>query len=328
MAKFWKKKPAIGLGLGVGLAGALFLAVRYAMRRQVREPIPESISPAIFATRVAQTGFGEMVYHTSGAGEPVVFLHGLYIGASSYEWSKVYPHLAVGREVIAPDLIGFGESERRADAMDAGDYVQSLYDFLRVVSGRPVTLVASGLGASFALLLAVRHPEAVSRLVLYLPWGLDRWSRKAIPRGLQLLARAQRLNRFVYRNYFARKPFVRSWLNKVAFQNPANLTEEMIDVVATCAQQAGAEHAIRNLLAGRLWVDIEARLPDVPQPVSLLWPSDLVGASQRECERLQRSLPRSEATYLSDCGLLAPLENPPIFVAHLENMLSQELRAC
>src|SRR5215207_10680786 len=66
---------------------------------------------AIFATRVTETIFGEMIYHISGSGDPVVFLHGIYLGASSYEWSKVYPHFTFGREVIVPDLIGFGESE-------------------------------------------------------------------------------------------------------------------------------------------------------------------------------------------------------------------------
>ncbi len=110
MLNFWKKKPALGVGLGVGLMGAVFLAVRYGMQRVARQPLPDIISPAIFATRVCQTTHGEIVYHTSGAGEPLVFLHGIYPGASSFEWSRVYPQFAVGHEVIAPDLIGFGES--------------------------------------------------------------------------------------------------------------------------------------------------------------------------------------------------------------------------
>src|SRR5882757_358344 len=111
MLKLWKRKPALGIGIGVGLMGAVVLALRYGFRRQLREPMPDDISPAIFATRVASTLHGEMVYHVSGSGEPLVFLHGIFLGASSYEWSKVYPHFTMGHEVIVPDLIGFGESE-------------------------------------------------------------------------------------------------------------------------------------------------------------------------------------------------------------------------
>ena len=131
-----------------------------------RERIPDDISPAIFATRVTETIFGEMIYHISGSGDPVVFLHGIYLGASSYEWSKVYPHFTMGREVIVPDLIGFGESERPGVTMDATDYADSLVEFIRNTCGdRTPVVVASGLTAGIALLMASRHPERVGRII-------------------------------------------------------------------------------------------------------------------------------------------------------------------
>ena len=53
----WKRKPALGIGIGVSLIGAVALAARYGLRRAPRE-IPDDISPAIFATRVTETIFG------------------------------------------------------------------------------------------------------------------------------------------------------------------------------------------------------------------------------------------------------------------------------
>jgi pimeloyl-ACP methyl ester carboxylesterase len=44
---------------------------------------------------------------------------------------QVYPHFTMGREVIVPDLIGFGESERPGVTMDATDYAESVVEFLR-----------------------------------------------------------------------------------------------------------------------------------------------------------------------------------------------------
>ena len=82
MLNLWKRKPALGIGIGVSLVGAVALAARYGFRRAPRERIPDDISPAIFATRVTETIFGEMIYHISGSGDPVVFLHGIYLGAS------------------------------------------------------------------------------------------------------------------------------------------------------------------------------------------------------------------------------------------------------
>jgi deoxyxylulose-5-phosphate synthase len=79
----------------------------------------------------------------------MVFLHDFFPGAASYEWSKVYPEFAGTHRVLAPDWIGFGESERPDRALRAEDYAQSLQEFVRATCGgrRPV-LVGSGVGAA------------------------------------------------------------------------------------------------------------------------------------------------------------------------------------
>lgn len=308
----WQRKPALGIGIGVGLVGAVALALRYGLRRAPREPLPDDISPAIFATRVAETSRGEMVYHTSGAGEPVVFLHGIYLGASSYEWSKVYPHFTLGQEVIAPDLIGFGESARPDDPMDAVDYAESLAEFvLETCAGRRPTIIASGLTAGIALLMASRHPERFARLIVLLPTGLKE-SGKWRAAGMVALVGLPGLNRFVYRNYLSRSPFIRGWLAKFALGDPARLNEEMVRALTTCAQQAGAEHAIFGFLRGRLAFDIESRLNRVPHPVTILWPDRAAGFPPAGGEALAGRLPQARLVPIPECGILAALENPAL----------------
>ena len=162
MLPHWKKNPILGLGIGVGLLGAVALAVSRGTRRSRREPIPDSISPTIFATRVAQTSKGQIVYHICGSGEPLLFLHGYFLGASSYEWSKVYCHFAMGREVIAPDLIGFGESERPSPAMDASDIADSIAELLRQLP--QIVLSLSSLVDSLAKSRFSLHPDILNSL--------------------------------------------------------------------------------------------------------------------------------------------------------------------
>ena len=84
------------------------------------------------------------------------------------------------------------------------------------------------------------------------------------------LGRAAGLNRFVYRNYLSRAPFIRGWLTKFALSDPSHMNEEMVRALTTCAQQPGAEHAIFGFLRGQLAFDIESRLDRVPHPVSVL----------------------------------------------------------
>lgn len=300
----------VGIGIGVGLVGAVALAFRYGLRRAPREPIPDDISPAIFARRLASTSHGEIVYHVSGSGDPLVFLHGIYLGGSSYEWSKVYPRFTLGHEVIVPDLIGFGESERPNGAMDASDYAESLAEFLdETCGGRPATIVASGLTAGIALLLASRHPERVERLVTLLPTGLKE-SGKWRAVGMNALARLPAINRFVYQNYLSRPVFLRGWLQRFALGDPSRASEEMVHVLSTCARQSGAEHAIFGFLRGRLAFNIESRLGLVPHAVSILWPERAAGFPLQAGYEIARKLARARLIPLPDCGILAALEDP------------------
>src|SRR5258708_16660134 len=104
LRRFW------GFGIGAGLLDLLILTIRYTLRPPRKSPLPDNIFPAIFATRILYTAKGELVYHESGQGNPLVFLHGVYPGASSYEWSRIYPHFAVRFQVLALDLLVFAES--------------------------------------------------------------------------------------------------------------------------------------------------------------------------------------------------------------------------
>jgi pimeloyl-ACP methyl ester carboxylesterase len=324
--KLWKKKPALGVGLGVGLLGAVALAVRYGMQRSVRQPLPDIISPAIFATRLAQTTHGEIVYHTSGAGQPLMFLHGIYPGASSFEWSRVYPHFAVGHEVIAPDLVGFGESERPRHGLDADEHVRSLADLLfAVCEGRPAFVVASGFGAALAVKLAVQHPDLVHRLVLYAPIGLDA-SLRRMPFGISTLSHTPALNSFVYRNYFARRPFIRGWLARFGYGDPDRIGEDVTDVLTSFAGQYGAEHAMLAFLRGRLLYDVKSQLGRLLQPAAILWPDLPDRFPPILAERLAESIPQGHTVLAGRTGMLGALEAPELLQGLIDDELQRPAR--
>jgi pimeloyl-ACP methyl ester carboxylesterase len=320
MAPLWKKKPYVGFGIGVGVLGAFALALRH-RERTAHGPIPDEISPAIFATRAASTSHGQIVYHTSGTGHPLVFLHGFFLGASSYEWSKVFPPFAMHHEVIAPDLIGFGESERPDPSVDADAHVESLAEFLREVApSGPTTLVASGLTSHIALLLAARHPERVSRLVLFLPTTL-RDFEKCRAMGLSINSLIPGLNRFVYRHYLARPAAIRTWLRS-AFIHPENLSEETVTVLSACAMQYGAEHAIFSFLKNRPKFDRRTRLGDVLAPTHILWPAQALHFDADEAVALRNALPYATMETLPETSAFAPLENPTAVTEAISRCLS------
>lgn len=102
-----------------------------------------------------------------GDGPPLLLLHGAFFDRTS--WSKTQSHLAADFRVIAPDLPGFGESEKPSDArfgytVEAfAHVVTDLFAGLRLGQAH---VAGHGLGGAVALALASRSPELVSKLVL------------------------------------------------------------------------------------------------------------------------------------------------------------------
>ena len=320
------RQKLVGVGLGAGLLGAAFLTLKYAIRPPTKSRVPDAISPAIFATKVLHTSLGAMVYHESGAGVPLVFIHSVGLGSSSYEWSKVYPGFATNHRVLAPDLIGFGESARPSGKMTPAEQSRTIAEFLRATCDEPAILVGSGLGGAFCVLVASQHPELVSRLVLLMPTGLAEFGHQRLPLPTRMLGRTRVLNRFLYRNHLATRSGQRTLLERHGFANPANVTEEAIDVFTTCAQQAGAEHAMLNLLSGRLSFDLEPRMKSLTQPVTLLWGEKVSFPPLEWAFRWQAMLERSRLVTLPNVAAMAALEDPETIIRELGAELSGELR--
>lgn len=300
------------MGVSVGVLGALALAARYALRSSPRRPIPDSISPTVFSTNIAQTAHGELVYHASGSGAPMVFLHGIYPGASSFEWSKVYPSFTDDYTVIALDLLGFGESERPRPGLDADQHVQALADGLReIIPGNSATVIAAGFGAALAAKLAAQHPELVRSLVLLAPEGFDS-KRQRVPRGIRFLAGIPRMNSFFYRHAMSRQPFVRDWLLRFGFRNSSAIDPDILDVITTCAGQYGAEHAMLSFLRGRARYDVIRQLPRITQPTTLLWPDGDRDFPRADADAIVSSVPYCRVLMNTDISPLGALECPEI----------------
>jgi pimeloyl-ACP methyl ester carboxylesterase len=303
------------------------VALKYALRPPTKRRVPDAISSRVFTSKVLHTSLGQVVYHESGRGQPLVFIHNVGLGASSYEWSKVYPEFAGRYRVIALDLVGFGESERPAARFTAPEYARMLAEFLRALEWeKPPTLVSSGLSAGFCVALAAKHPDLVSRLILHMPNGNGEFNGAAPAFFSKILYRLPLLARFLYRNQLSTKSSVSHWLRRVALLESSQVTEEMIDVVATCAQQPAAEYAALAWMAGALGFDFESRWRALPMPVTLLWGEEEFSGTESRAFRLQRMLPSSSLVTIQETGVMAALEAPAAMISTLEEQLSGELR--
>ena len=111
-------------------------------------------------------------YRRAGAGEPILLIHGL--AGSSRTWDDVIPQLAEHYDVIAPDLLGHGESAKPLGDYSLGAFASGVRDLLSVLDIPSVTVVGHSFGGGIAMQLAYQHPHLVDRLVLVGSGGLGR----------------------------------------------------------------------------------------------------------------------------------------------------------
>jgi pimeloyl-ACP methyl ester carboxylesterase len=111
-------------------------------------------------------------YRLAGSGPVLVLIHG--ITSSSRTWERVLPALADHFTVLAPDLLGHGESAKPRGDYSLGAYASGVRD-LMVALGHPrATVVGHSLGGGIAMQLAYQFPERVERLALVSSGGLGR----------------------------------------------------------------------------------------------------------------------------------------------------------
>jgi 2-hydroxymuconate-semialdehyde hydrolase len=114
-------------------------------------------------------------YHDQGEGDPVVMFHGSGPGVSAFaNWRLVIPHLAKKFRVIAPDVVGFGYTERPEGISYTMDtWLKHAIDFLDAMEIEKAHVVGNSFGGSLAVALAIHAPERISRLVLMGSVGLE-----------------------------------------------------------------------------------------------------------------------------------------------------------
>jgi pimeloyl-ACP methyl ester carboxylesterase len=113
-----------------------------------------------------------VIYRTAGSGPPVVLIHGMV--NSSHHWREVALRLADRYTVIAPDLIGHGESATPRGDYSLGAHAAVIRDLLTAIGVGSATFVGHSLGGGVAMQFFWQFPQRVERLVLISSGGLGR----------------------------------------------------------------------------------------------------------------------------------------------------------
>jgi pimeloyl-ACP methyl ester carboxylesterase len=111
-------------------------------------------------------------YRIGGEGPVLVLVHG--IAGSSETWRDVLPGLAEHFTVLAPDLLGHGQSAKPRGDYSLGAYASGIRDLMTALGYEGATFIGHSLGGGVAMQLAYQFPERCERIVLVSSGGLGR----------------------------------------------------------------------------------------------------------------------------------------------------------
>jgi 2-hydroxymuconate-semialdehyde hydrolase len=114
-------------------------------------------------------------YLEAGEGEPVILIHGSGPGVTAYaNWRLTIPQLAQKYRVLAPDIAGFGYTERKpGQVYDLDFWVRHLTEWMDAVGVKKARFVGNSFGGALTVAIAARYPERVERFVLMGAAGVE-----------------------------------------------------------------------------------------------------------------------------------------------------------
>lgn len=259
-----------------------------------------------------------------GAGPPIVFLHGIDAAASSAEWRDAFAGLKGKRPLYALDLLGFGLSDRSSRRYRAADYPELLGDFLDEVVREPAVVVASSLGASYAITVAARTPERVAGLLLVSPTGLQRFNQPPTraQRLLETFLRLPILGSAAF-NLLVSRASVTYFLKERTYANPERVTDATIDYAYQSAHQDGARYAPAAFIGGSLDQDLRSIYPALTQPIWIAWGREAQVTPVSDANQFLRERPGSRLKVFDRAGLLPHVERAGEFLLYVEQMLNE-----
>jgi pimeloyl-ACP methyl ester carboxylesterase len=188
-------------------------------------------------------------------------------------WRKNFDELAAEFRVYALDLLGFGFSDKPATAAYSADlYVELISDFIREVSTFPAYIVASSLGAAYAVRVADEHPELVNMMILNNPTGSDTLNRRPGMAGAAFygLLQSPVLGTSFY-NVMASERSIRDYARTNLFYDHRRVTDRLVANLYATSHLPGAQHAIAAFLSGYLNTDTRAPFSRLTQRTVLVW---------------------------------------------------------
>jgi pimeloyl-ACP methyl ester carboxylesterase len=265
-------------------------------------------------TKIIDAGGILTSYLEAGSGQPVVLLHGSGPGVSAQaNWQRTIGPLSRRFRVLAPDLVGFGATERPDDVIySLRTWVDQVWSFLDALGIRTTSIVGNSLGGRIALTMASERPERVVKMVLMGSPGVGMTMTQGLA-ALRAYTPSPQAMRDLLLDYFA--------------VDPSIITDELVRIRYEASVAPGAYEAYRTMFfdprhAGSQLGITEDEVRSISTPSLLVHGREDKVVPLRVAITMLGLLPNADLHVFAACGHWTQIERAAEFCQLVADYLS------
>jgi pimeloyl-ACP methyl ester carboxylesterase len=294
--------------------------MRNPSRRHLR-PVREVASPSLEFRTIH--GY-RRAFRVAGSGPALLLIHG--VGADSATWEPVHAKLAQRFTVIAPDLLGHGESDKPRADYSLAAFANGMRDLLAVLGVDRVTVVGHSFGGGIAMQFAYQYPQLVERLVLVSTGGITKdvsfaLRLAAMPMGSEALAMLRVPGTLPALQLFGRA--IGTVLGSTKFGRDAHDVARLLARLREPGALPAFARTLRGVVDGRgQFVSMLDRSYLMqPLPVQLIWGEDDLIIPVRHARIAHAAAPGSRLEIFEKSGHMPFQDHPDRFVEVVERFI-------
>lgn len=258
------------------------------------------------------------------SGSPVVLLHGAGLDSAALSWGEVIGPLSTHHRIFAPDLPGYGLSDKPDIHYTIDFYAKVVKHLLDVLHLGKVSLVGLSMGGAIALALTLHVPTRVEKLVLVDTYGVQ--DKLAAQRLSYLYVHLPFLDELSYWLMGRSRSMVRWSLLAGLIYDPTRLSDELVDQVYRAAREPRAGRAFISMQRSDVrWSGLRSnftnRLHEITAPTLIVHGAEDTAVPLAYAQRAHALMPNSELSIMQECRHWPQGEKPEEFNRVVGNFL-------
>ncbi len=283
------------------------------------------ISKQVKSVKFNLRGINVNCYTAGQSGSPIILLHGAGVDSADISWREIIWPLSKKHRVFAPDLPGYGKSDKPDDVeYSLSFYVSFLDQLVNALNLKQVNLIGLSLGGGISLAFTLKEPWRVDKLVIVGSWGL--YSK--LPYHLLSYWYTQSpFNELSYRLAAKSRRLVKWILLYSLFGSSDNLSDELVEEILDALKDPHAGKAFISFQRSEitrtgLRTDLAVRLSEIKAPTLIVHGTNDPAVPVKYAKKAHRKIKGSQLYLMEGCKHWAQKERPEEFVRVVDRFLS------